>query len=93
MFEVLQRGKDKEVSGIFQLFGILVGFSAMMMLELLGKFVYGKHIYIYFYKYFVLAPQHDPGPDEHGKTLHHLEQAVKSKIRNSTVLSVMGIMH
>ena len=40
MFEVLQRGKEKEVSGIFQLLGIVLGFSAMMVLEVLGILVY-----------------------------------------------------
>ena len=56
--------------------------------------------YIYSYKYFVLA-QHDHVHDEHGvvgqyatlQSLHHLEQAVESKIGNTTVLSVMGIMN
>ena len=42
MFEVLQREKEKEVSGIFQLLGIVLGFSAMMVLELLGKLFYSK---------------------------------------------------
>eukprot|EP00090_Calanus_glacialis_P034680 TRINITY_DN5852_c0_g1_i1.p1 TRINITY_DN5852_c0_g1~~TRINITY_DN5852_c0_g1_i1.p1 ORF type:complete len:384 (-),score=70.16 TRINITY_DN5852_c0_g1_i1:90-1241(-) len=36
MFEVLQREKEKEVSGIFQLLGIVLGFSAMMVLEVLA---------------------------------------------------------
>ena len=40
MFEVLQREKEKEVTGIFQLIGIILGFCAMMVLELLGKFVH-----------------------------------------------------
>ena len=42
MFEVLQREKEKEVSGVFQLLGIVLGFSAMMVLELLGKLFYSK---------------------------------------------------
>ena len=33
MFEVLQREKEKEVTGIYQLIGIILGFSAMMVLE------------------------------------------------------------
>jgi len=36
MFEVLQREKEKEVSGIVQLFGIVLGFSAMTVLEVLA---------------------------------------------------------
>ena len=40
MFEVLQREKEKEVTGIFQLIGIILGFSAMMVLELLCKVVH-----------------------------------------------------
>jgi hypothetical protein len=40
MFEVLQREKEKEVSGIFQLLGIVLGFSAMMLLEVFGILLY-----------------------------------------------------
>ena len=40
MFEVLQREKEKEVTGIFQLIGIILGFSAMVVMELIGKVVY-----------------------------------------------------
>jgi len=36
MFEVLQREKEKEVSGIFQLVGIVLGFCAMTVLEVLA---------------------------------------------------------
>jgi len=36
MFEVLQREKEKEVSGIFQLVGIVLGFCSMMVLEVLA---------------------------------------------------------
>ena len=39
MFEVLQREKEKKVPGICQLFGILLGFGAMMVIELVGKLV------------------------------------------------------
>jgi len=41
MFEILQREKEKKISGIIQLFGILVGFAAMMTMEILGKHQHG----------------------------------------------------
>ena len=53
MFEVLQREKEKEVSGIFQLLGIVLGFSAMMVLEVLGILVYWKYLIILM---FILSP-------------------------------------
>ena len=37
MFEVLQREKEKDVSGALQLVGILLGFSFMTMLQTLGR--------------------------------------------------------
>ena len=38
MFEILQREKEKDVSGLVQLVAIMVGFSAMMTLQILGQF-------------------------------------------------------
>ena len=40
MFEVLKREQEKEVTGIFQIIGIILGFSAMLVVELIGYFVY-----------------------------------------------------
>ena len=37
MFEILQREKEKDVSGLVQLVAIMVGFSAMMTLQILGQ--------------------------------------------------------
>ena len=38
VFEVLQREKSKEkVPGLLQLLCVIVGFSALMMVEILGK--------------------------------------------------------
>jgi len=36
MFEILQREKEKKISGIIQLFGIVLGFAAMMTLQIFG---------------------------------------------------------
>ena len=40
MFEVLKREQEKEVTGIFQIIGIILGFSAMVVMELIGYFVH-----------------------------------------------------
>ena len=38
VFEVLQREKSKEkVPGLVQLFCVMLGFSALMLVEILGK--------------------------------------------------------
>ena len=37
MFEVLNREKAKEISGLGQLLGIIVGFVAMLLLDIFGK--------------------------------------------------------
>ena len=37
MFEVLNRERMKEVSGILQLVGVLLGFGVMLTIECLGK--------------------------------------------------------
>ena len=46
MFEVLQREKEKDVSGALQLVGILLGFSFMTMLQTLGRLIM-KVFFIY----------------------------------------------
>ena len=39
VFEVLQREKSKEkVPGLVQLFCVMLGFSALMLVEILGKY-------------------------------------------------------
>jgi len=43
MFEVLQREKMKEVSGLLQLVAIIVGFSVMLVIEILGKHHHHHH--------------------------------------------------
>ena len=43
MFEVLQREQEKEVTGIFHIIGIILGFSAMLVVELIGYFVYKNY--------------------------------------------------
>ena len=41
MFEILEREKSKkEVSGLIQLLAIVIGFSTMLMLEILGTYNY-----------------------------------------------------
>ena len=39
MFEVLNRERTKNVSGLLQLAGILVGFASMLMIEIFGEFI------------------------------------------------------
>ena len=39
MFEVLKRERTKNVSGLLQLAGILVGFASMLMIEIFGEFI------------------------------------------------------
>ena len=38
MFEVLNRERTKNVAGLVQLAGILVGFASMLMIEIFGEF-------------------------------------------------------
>ena len=37
MFEVLNRERMKEVSGLLQLVGVLLGFGVMLLIEIFGK--------------------------------------------------------
>ena len=37
MFEVLNRERMKEVSGLLQLVGVLFGFGVMLIIEIFGK--------------------------------------------------------
>ena len=37
MFEVLNRERTKNVSGLLQLAGIIVGFASMLMIEIFGE--------------------------------------------------------
>ena len=39
MFEVLNREKAKEISGLMQLFGIMIGFTAMLLLDVFGEYL------------------------------------------------------
>jgi len=41
MFEVLQREKSKDVSGLLQLIGVLAGFGVMMAIEIFAKHEHG----------------------------------------------------
>merc|ERR1719318_32610 len=81
MFEVLQREKEKEVSGICQLFGILAGFCAMLTLQLLAHHEHEHEEH---------SEHHEHDHEEHSdvsqnltvKSFHHLgvAQALKSII-------------
>ena len=37
MFEVLSRERERDISGILQLAGVIVGFGVMLTIECLGK--------------------------------------------------------
>ena len=37
MFEVLNRERMKEVSGLLQLVGVLIGFGVMLIIEIFGN--------------------------------------------------------
>ena len=76
VFEVLQREKSKEkVPGLVQLFCVMLGFSALMLVEILGKYknelfvklLLDKRIKCTFTKttQLILAP-HEHGGDEEG---------------------------
>ena len=38
MFEIIQREKQKDVSGLLQLLGIILGFVGMLLLVVYGEF-------------------------------------------------------
>ena len=52
VFEVLERERSKNVSGLAQLFFVILGFCVMMLVEILGK-VLNIIILFYFEKYFI----------------------------------------
>ena len=99
MFEVLQREKEKNVPGIFQLTGILLGFVAMMMIDLFGRFIHGLH-----HTSNNVPGQHDHSHEEQGEAsmnttlqhLHHLgvhSESAQPGHTNTSVLSVLGIIN
>ena len=84
MFEVLNRERMKEVSGLLQLVGVLLGFGVMLLIEIFGNSStvgpVGLSIFI------IVGPHHEHGDHDHGteeESFHmvrHLKQASKYSI-------------
>ena len=65
MFEVLNRERTKNVSGLVQLAGILVGFASMLMIEIFGEFFsLLNDNFSYFFLNCVAHHEHEHGDPE-----------------------------
>eukprot|EP00092_Neocalanus_flemingeri_P030329 GFUD01032924.1.p1 GENE.GFUD01032924.1~~GFUD01032924.1.p1 ORF type:complete len:434 (+),score=123.10 GFUD01032924.1:465-1766(+) len=96
MFEVLQREKEKNIPGIFQLFGILLGFGAMMMIELFGKHEHSHEeqggLNITLQHLHHLGVHQADSLGTHTGLGTQAGAASESGLVNTTVLSVLGII-
>ena len=65
MFEVLNRERTKNVAGLVQLAGILVGFASMLMIEIFGEFFsLLNDDFSYFFLNYVAHHEHEHGDPE-----------------------------
>ena len=64
MFEVLNRERMKEVSGLLQLVGVLLGFGVMLLIEIFGK-IYKISKSVRLRILIIVGPHHEHGDHDH----------------------------
>merc|ERR1712038_231720 len=99
MFEVLNRERMKEVSGLLQLVGVLFGFGVMLIIEIFGPHhEHGEHEHEHGAESFH-KDQHDHHDHDHHDHDHHGhdhhdhndEELFVSKPATATVMSMLGL--
>jgi len=97
MFEVLNRERMKEVSGLLQLVGVLLGFGVMLLIEIFGPHhEHGDHDHEGeaegFHQDHHDHHDHDHHDhDHHDHHDHHDEEMFVTKPATATVMSLLGL--